>query len=127
MPRFSICFALITGLVAAAGCGGGPVAAPVEPDKARTALRTTLDAWKAGQKPDTLAQARPPIVAQDMDWLAGATLTDYQLLDDGKAEDANLRARVKLSLKSDRGKTMTKTAVYVVGTDPTLTVFRAME
>lgn len=127
MPRLRAGVAVLAGLAAAAGCGGGPVAAPVEPDKARAALRTTLDAWKAGKSADSLAHADPPIVAQDLDWMAGAALTDYQLLDDGTPQDANLRARVRLSLKTRQGKAVTKAAVYVVGTDPKLTVFRALE
>jgi hypothetical protein len=113
---------------ALAGCSGGPrTAAPVEPDKARAALRTTLDAWKAGKSPESLARADPPIVAQDLDWMTGSKLTEYELADDGKAEDANLRVRVRLTVRDTQGKTTTKTAVYVVGTDPKLTVFRALE
>lgn len=109
------------------GCGDKPVAAPVEPEKARQALRTALGAWKGGQTIDSLAQATPPIIAQDFDWMAGAKLTEYQLLDDGQAEDANLRVKVKLSIRDKQGQAVTKTVVYVVGTDPKLTVFRGLD
>jgi hypothetical protein len=113
---------------ALAGCPGGPrTAAPVEPDTARTALKTTLDAWKAGQDSASLAQASPPIIAQDLDWMTGAKLMNYELIDDGTPEDANLRVRVKLTLRDAQGKETTKTAIYVVGTDPKITVFRALE
>ncbi|MFO0795954.1 MAG: hypothetical protein U0804_00675 [Gemmataceae bacterium] len=111
-----------------AGCSvGPPVAAPVVPDTARAALRTALDAWKAGRPIGSLADASPPIVAQDFDWMAGAKLDDYAVLDDGKAEDANLRVKVQLSLRPAQGSPVKKTVSYVVGTDPKLTVFRAME
>ena len=111
-----------------AGCSVGPkLAAPVEPDKARAALRTALDAWKAGKPIGSLAEASPPIVAQDFDWLAGAKLDDYAVLDEGKAEDANLRVRVQLTVRPAQGAPAKKTVSYVVGTDPKLTVFRAME
>ncbi len=113
---------------ALAGCSVGPkVAAPVEPDRARAALRTALDAWKAGKPIESLAQADPPIVAQDFDWMAGAKLEGYTLLDDGRAEDANLRVRVQLAVRPAQGVAAKKTVSYVVGTDPKLTVFRAME
>lgn len=112
----------------AAGCSKGPpLAAPVEPDKARAALRTTLDAWKAGRAIGSLGQEAPPIVAQDLDWMAGAKLAEYKLLDDGKAEDANLRVPVQLTIRDAQGRAATKTVNYVVGTDPKLTVFRAFE
>lgn len=114
-------------VVLLAGCSVGPkLAAPVEPDKARAALRTALDAWKAGKPIDSLAEANPPIVAQDVDWLAGAKLEDYAVLDDKEA-DANLRVRVQLTVRPAQGAPAKKTVTYVVGTDPKLTVFRAME
>lgn len=114
-------------VVLLAGCSVGPkLAAPVEPDKARVALRTALDAWKAGKPIGSLAEANPPIVAQDFDWLAGAKLDDYAVLDD-QAADANLRVRVQLTVRPAQGAPAKKTVVYIVGTDPKLTVFRAME
>lgn len=114
--------------VLAVGCGSdGPRAAPVEPDKARAALVATLDLWKAGKKIEDAGTANPPVVAQDFDWMAGAKLTDYKVLGDGTSEDANLRVRVQLSVRDTQGRAITKTVHYVVGTDPKLTVFRAME
>lgn len=118
---------LVAALVALTGCSAGPPkAAPVEPEKALAALRTALDAWKAGKTPDSLGQANPPVVAQDLDWMAGAKLTDYKVLGEGTPEDANLRVRAQLTLVT-QGRTATKTVTYIVGTDPKLTVFRAME
>jgi hypothetical protein len=116
-------------LLVLAGCAPGPkTAAPVEPEKARAALKTTLDAWKAGRPIDALRQDAPPIVAQDFDWMAGAELAEYKVLGDGDPEDANLRVKVHLTLRPAQGAaTATKTVTYVVGTDPRLTVFRAME
>jgi hypothetical protein len=120
--------AAVLAAVTLAGCSTGPkVAAPVEPDRARAALRTALDAWKAGRPIGSLADASPPIVAQDFDWMAGARLDDYAVLDDGKAEDANLRVKVQLAVRPAKGAAARKTVTYVVGTDPALTVFRAME
>ncbi|VTR95636.1 Uncharacterized protein OS=Singulisphaera acidiphila (strain ATCC BAA-1392 / DSM 18658 / VKM B-2454 / MOB10) GN=Sinac_4926 PE=4 SV=1 [Gemmata massiliana] len=110
------------------GCSDGPRrAAPVEPDKALAALRSTLDVWKAGQKIESLGNENPPIVAQDFDWMAGAKLTEYKLLNDGTPEDANLRVQVQITVRDAQGRTATKTVTYVVGTDPKLTVFRALE
>lgn len=117
----------VLAVVCVASCSVGPkTAAPVEPEKARAALRTTLDAWKAGKPIASLTEASPPIVAQDFDWLAGSKLEDYTVIDD-KESDANLRVRVQLSVRSAQGTAAKKTVTYVVGTDPSLTVFRAPE
>ena len=96
---------------------GPRTAAPVEPEKARAALRTALDAWKAGRPIESLAGESPPIVAQDFDWMAGGRLVEYQVLGDGTAEDANLRVRVELTVRNPHGRTSTKTVAYIVGTD----------
>ena len=102
-------------------------AAPVDPSLARDALNTALESWKKGEAIDALKSGSPPIVAQDFDWMAGSKLVEYQLLGDGTPEDANLRARVQLTVRDPQGRTSTKAVTYVVGTDPKLTVFRAME
>ena len=67
------------------------------------------------------------MVAQDFEWAGGAKLIDYQIVDDGKEEDVNLRIPVKLTLKNvgkDKEKPVEKKASYVVGTSPSVTVFR---
>lgn len=110
------------------GCGESPPANdPVVPDAARAALRRALDSWKAGTKIEALASESPKLVAQDFDWMAGARLLDYAPEGEGTPEDANLRIRVKLSLRDAKGKAVAKTVTYVVGTAPVLTVMRALE
>ncbi len=67
------------------------------------------------------------MTVQDLDWAGGAKLIDYQILDDGKALDANLSVRVKLvfdGLGKTPGKSAEKTVWYLVGTSPSVTVFR---
>jgi hypothetical protein len=106
------------------GCGGGPgLAAPVDLDKARQALKTSLDSWKEGKKPADLKAATPSIVVQDFDWMGGAKLVSYEVTGDGKNDDANQRIPVQLTLKTAKGE-VKKSVTYLVGTDPVLTVFR---
>ena len=67
------------------------------------------------------------MTVQDFDWMAGAKLVDYQIVDDGKAYDANLRVQVKLNLSDPgmaSGKDTEKKVWYLVGTSPSVTVFR---
>jgi hypothetical protein len=111
------------------GCSDPSRAHAVNVPKARDALKFALDEWKKGEKdPKSLASASMPMIVQDFEWASGAKLVDYQLLDDGKAEDANLRVQAKLSLSSGQGpsKVTDKKVWYLVGTSPQVTVFRDM-
>jgi hypothetical protein len=108
-----------------AGCSGSQRAAAVDPERAREALKITLDSWKKGEPPSAVQGGSPSITAQDLDWMAGAKLVDYQVTGDGKAVEANLYVPVKLTLRSPQGREVTKSVSYVVGTSPRVTVFRA--
>jgi hypothetical protein len=109
-----------------AGCGYSQAHA-VDPSLARESLKNALEQWKKGEGPKSLESSATPMTIQDLDWAAGAKLIDYQLVDDGKAEDANLRVQVKLTLSNpdkDKGKAAEKKVWYIVGTSPSVTVFR---
>jgi hypothetical protein len=111
-----------------AGCSDiPPKAAPVVPERARTALVAALDTWQAGQSIESLASATPAIVVQDFDWMQGKQLVSYQIEGDGESQDANLRIDVELELSEGGGKSATKRVSYIVGTDPSLTVFRSFD
>ncbi len=84
-----------------------------------------LDHWKKGEDPQSLLSSATPVTAQDYEWASGAKLLDYQILDDGKEEDKNLRVQVKITLtEQGKSKAVEKTVSYVVGTSPSVTVFR---
>jgi hypothetical protein len=106
------------------GCSGSSRANPVDPSLARESLKVALDHWKKGEDPKSLQSSATPMVAKDFDWDSGAKLLDYQILDE-RAEDANLRVQVKITLgPQGKSKTVEKKASYVVGTSPSVTVFR---
>jgi hypothetical protein len=114
------------------GCTDASRAHAVNEPTARDALKTALDGWKNGKTPASFASDSSPMIVQDLEWSSGAKLLDYQLIDDGKAYDANLRIQVKLSLAgadakaAPATKTTEKTVWYLVGTSPKVTVFRDM-
>src|SRR5512144_3159526 len=66
------------------GCGTGATAHPADPAQAHEALRTVLDAWKAGEKPQDLVKRTPPIQVLDLDWQGGFTLIGYKADAEGK-------------------------------------------
>ena len=109
------------------GCGGHrEVADPVEPEVAQRTLREALDAWVVGAKPEELRQKTPEVVVQDFDWSAGTRLVSYEVKGGGSPQDANLFCEVKLVLEDSSRKRSERLVTYCVGTDPVLTVFRAM-
>ena len=113
-------------LAVVTGCSGGSKAAAVDAPKARQALETALESWKKGTQPDELKNGSPPMTVQDLDWMNGLKLMDYQIDENIKDEDANLRIPVKLTLKDTKGKEIKKQVRYVVGTSPSVTVFREL-
>jgi|GEM_PF-2471781 len=108
--------------VALPGCSSSS-AHSVQPDRARVALETALDAWKQGQSLEAFERSGSSMVVQDLDWSAGAKLVGHQLLDDGQPADANLRVNVRLTLEK-KGKPVEKTVRYLVTTSPSVTIFR---
>ncbi len=120
--RLPALFALmLTGLVLS-GCSSGTPKYAVDGDRARSALKATLDSWKQGQPPT----AQAGVTVQDMDWEAGYRLVDYQVLDEGKVENANLRCPVALTLRDPQGREVKKKVKYIVGTSPAVTVLREL-
>ena len=106
------------------GCSGPSRANPVDPSLARESLKVALDHWKKGEDPKSLQSSATPMTAKDYEWDSGAKLLDYQILDE-KVEDPNLRVQVKITLSQQgKSKAVEKKASYVVGTSPSVTVFR---
>lgn len=120
--RFALVFA--ASIMLMPGCGGPPRAKPVDAELARTTLTKVLNHWKKGGKQEDLQGEVPQIFVNDFDWPLGIQLTDYEILGDGQALDANLYAEVMLHLKDDAGNTEDKKVKYCIGTDPKLTVHR---
>src|SRR5262245_59242868 len=111
---------------ALSGCSSSSAHA-VDPSRAREALKTALDNWKQGNMPGSLSNSPTPMTIQDFEWERGTKLIEYQMLDDGQPVDANLRVRVKLTTSGPlASKNSEKTVTYLVGTSPSVTVFRDM-
>lgn len=123
-PSPALAVVALAGLLAVGCSGGAGPAGRVDAPKAREALRTVLDRWKGGDKPDALKGGSPPIVVQDFDWMGGAALLSYEVDGEGKDDDSNLRIPVKLTLKTPKGQELKRSVSYVVGTSPSITVFR---
>ena len=105
-----------------AACGQSPEAHRVTPEAARRTLDAVLESWQQGRAPEEWQSREPHVVIQDFDWMSGAKLLDFEVLETTPI-DANLHCQVKLLLSTDKGRNA-RTVTYLVGTSPVLTVFR---
>lgn len=106
------------------GSGCGQSAQPADASQARQALRTVLDAWKAGGLPGDLGSRTPSIYVKDLDWNDGYRLVSYKPSDEGKLAGYDMNYAVILELKSPKGKSVKKAAVYTITTRPECLVMR---
>ncbi len=102
-------------------------AEPVDRERAERTLLRVLDTWQAGGTIEELRAAETPVVVQEAFWTEGKTLQSYRLVGDGLVVDANLFREVELTLTGEEGEMQERKLVtYVIGTDPVITVFRAI-
>ncbi|WZP00634.1 hypothetical protein EP7_002283 [Isosphaeraceae bacterium EP7] len=113
-PRLSI---LAAALLLIAGCGEPP--APPTSDQAKAALQSSLDAWKAGEKPASLATKDPKVEAIDFEWNAAKSLETFSIGSDS-ADQSSHTFPVSLTLKGEPAKDV---KYMVLGYDP-IRVFR---
>ncbi len=112
---------MLTALVGCAGCSS-----PHQLNKvvATDALKRGLDAWQAGQTPETLRNGSPSVIFGDSDWENGVQLRQYRILNAERSDGTNLHADVELTLVTAKQKARKVTITYIVGTEPKITVFR---
>ncbi len=108
------------------GCSNPADAHRVDSDVALEVLVDVLQSWKDGERPEGCQAKTPPVVVQDLDWIRGIKLTEFQIQDGAQSIDANLHCQVKLDLLDENQVKSQKTVVYLVGTSPTRTVFRSL-
>jgi hypothetical protein len=107
-----------------AGCGPTRPT-PADPDRGKEALAAVLDAWKRGDKPESLRRQSPPIHASDPAWSAGVKLERYEIKgEEGKLLGYDFSCPVTLWLRDGPGDPRPRTVHFTVGTHPELVVVR---
>ncbi|HZW35099.1 MAG TPA: hypothetical protein VFF52_30535, partial [Isosphaeraceae bacterium] len=74
--------------------------------------------------PEDLSKRTPPIHVKDLDWTSGLRLVSYQAGETGKLVGYDMNYLVVLELKSPKGNSIKKNAVYTVTTHPEFLVAR---
>jgi hypothetical protein len=96
---------------------------PVTPDLAKQSLEAALESWKRGESPEALAARTPPVTVGDFAWREGRKLTDFRVVGEPRNAGFNVSIDVELTFGDAKGAAAEQ-ATYVVGTDPTITIFR---
>jgi hypothetical protein len=110
-------------LGAAAGGCGRPVARPPDRAEAVAVLRAALDAWRRGDRPESLQQRQPPIRVADPAWSQGTRLTRFEIEEDqARPSGFDLGCTVKLWLAD--GRKDPRRVKYTVATSPAVVVTR---
>jgi hypothetical protein len=126
-PRAPIWSALTSiGLFVCSGCGSTPAPAPADEGQAKRTLDQALSAWQKGESVEAIKKASPPIVIKDPKWQRGDSLKKFEVDGAGKPSGAEREFKVTLWFADSEGKEVREEVVYRVGTQPILTVFRAM-
>ena len=112
-----VCLAFLT------GCSGR-VGDPVDAHVAQKVLALAMENWKDGKSPKDLLARSPSVFVQEAEWNDVTQLLGYEIINDEQLAGPSLIATVKLKLKDNGGKVIEKTATYIVGTSPSLVVYR---
>lgn len=109
---------VLCGAVALAGCSGSRQAgASGSEEDAIEVLKTALDAWKSGQKPDALRNGRPPMFVRDSDWMDGRTLKAFEARETPQEHGGEWRVKAVLTLDGGGLPEEQKEVAYSVTTE----------
>jgi hypothetical protein len=117
---------LALGFLFLTGCSGTPAPLPADENQARQTLDRALASWQKGETVEAMKNAKPSIVVSDPSWGRGQVLKRFEVGAKGKAAGAERVFSVTLWLANSKGEESRQEVDYKVGTQPILTVFRAM-
>ena len=112
-----VCVVLITFMM---GCS--PSLPPIANGKiAEDSLSKALQAWKSGDRPDSVQALRPPILFNDQLWANGAQLIDYRI-HPGQQNGMGWNCEVSLSLRDSDGEDVERDVAYQIDTQPQIVI-----
>jgi hypothetical protein len=90
---------------------------------AHDAMQQTLDYWKAGKSPADI-KSESKLIVGDTRWEKGLKLLDFQVDDSPKDDGRNYHFKNRLSVMGENGEVTQEQSMFIVATDPVVTVFR---
>jgi len=102
------------------GCGGS-----IDKDSSAVdggkALRTALEAWKAGKEPASL---EPDIIMNELEWRNGKKLVDFKMPETSTMHGRQVRWEVDLTIQDKAGAKKDQKAKYIIDTVPRIVIVR---
>jgi hypothetical protein len=105
------------------GCGGNQEVA--DPDQARQALVSVLDAWHDGRSLDEVTGGNLGTTVADPSWKAGFKLSRYEVAEATQTTGLDRMIPVELWLRDPKGKEVRQKVRYTVSLAPSRTVLRS--
>ncbi|MFO0818335.1 MAG: hypothetical protein U1A77_10365 [Pirellulales bacterium] len=116
--RYFVLAFVIGASVLSGGCG--PKLPPVaDPELAKQALQTALEAWKNGQTIESLTKQTPAIYFNEEVWQGGQTLLKYEL-QENRASGRGWQFDVQMTLGN--APDSPRVFHYLVDTDPAIVI-----
>ena len=112
---------VLLGLISA-GCGGS-LPPTADKETAITSLKSALDAWQKGEKPEALSQRSQSIQMVDSDWAQGLKLSRYEI-DESLVKPSGFDQGIPTKLWLVDGKKNPVVVNYTVATSPNLIITR---
>ena len=114
-------------VLALAGCCVSGLA-PVDPEGARAALQSALEAWARGESAESLAHLKPCIHVSDPDWSGERLkLVRFEVAAPPAVVGAGLRFQATLTTQDGRGRSRRQAVCYRVYTAPHVCITREAE
>jgi len=114
--------ALVLMLLCSAGCSD-PLPPAANPERAREALQSALDAWQKGETVESLQAGLPAIHVNDPEWRSNTKLVKYEI-QSGETHGLSWRCEVLLTFQNGAGKATPRQVKYIIDTDPALVIVR---
>jgi hypothetical protein len=120
--RLSLGLIVVAAGLLSAGCGN-TASESTDKGEALALLRTVLEAWQMGEKPESLRERSEPIWVTDPAWMRGTRLTKFEIeANQTQLSGYNVACPVKLWLND--GKKEPRKVKFTVATAPALVVAR---
>lgn len=105
-----------------AGCGGGSLPPQANPDDARAALTTALEAWKKGETSESLASREKPIYFNEIRDRPEVRLVEFTINPDHGFYGQSVRLIVNVTFEYTDGTTEEQKMKFLIDTAPAIVI-----